>query len=199
MSSAFRVTESTISGLTLANLQTNLAHMQQIQEELSSGRRVNRASDSPTDAAAAMQYRATIKGAEQFSRNVYDGRAWLGVADNTITSMLPQVQRARDLLMQGMNASSSADARTALADEIHELRDSLIGTGNTTYLGRYVFAGTASTTAAGQPAKPAPAYLPDGTWNGNQQPVTRPISPGVDIAVNVSCTAVFGVPATGKA
>ena len=53
MSSAFRVTESTISGLTLANLQTNLAHMQRIQEELSSGRRVNRASDSPTDAVLA--------------------------------------------------------------------------------------------------------------------------------------------------
>src|SRR5436309_2606941 len=173
MSSAFRVTESTISGLTLANLQTNLARMQQIQEELSSGRRVTRASDSPTDAAAAMQYRATIKGAEQFSRNVDDGLAWLGVADNTITSMLPQVQRARDLLMQGMNASSGADARAALADEIKELRESLIQSGNTTYLGRYIFAGTASTTAPGQPATPAAAYLPDGTWNGNQTAIMR--------------------------
>src|SRR2546430_7484609 len=118
MSPAFRVTESTISSLSLANLQTNLNRMQQIQEELSSGRRVTRASDSPTDAAAAMQYRATIKGAEQFSRNVDDGLAWLGVADDNIKSMLPQVQRARDLLMQGMNASYREDARDALEDEI---------------------------------------------------------------------------------
>src|SRR5438105_5678025 len=198
MSSAFRVTESTISGLTLANLQTNLAHMQQIQEELSSGRRVNRASDSPTDAAAAMQYRATIKGAEQFSRNVDDGIAWLGVADNTITSMLPQIQRARDLLLQGMNAATGTDGRAALADEVHELRESLIGTANTSYLGRYIFGGTAVTTAPGQPAKPSPAYLTDGTWNGNQNSVVRTMGPGVDVGVNVSGTTVFGDPTTGK-
>ena len=141
MSSPFRVTESTISSLSLANLQTNLSRMQDIQEELSSGRRVNRASDSPTDAAAAMQYRATIKGAEQYSRNVDDSIAWLGVADNTITSMLPQVQRARDLLLQGMNASAGPDARAALADEVHQVREALIGSANTTYLGRYIFAG----------------------------------------------------------
>jgi len=198
MSSAFRVTESTISSLTLANLQTNLARMQQIQEQLSSGRRVSRASDSPTDAAASMQYRASIKGAEQFSRNVDDGLAWLGMADNTITSMLPQVQRAKDLLLQGMNASSGADARAALADEIKELRESLIQSGNTTYLGRYIFAGTASTTAPGQPATPAAAYLPDGTWNGNQTAIRRTMGPGVDVAINVSGLDVFGDPATGK-
>ena len=198
MSSAFRVTESTISSLTLANLQTNLARMQQIQEQLSSGRRVSRASDSPTDAAASMQYRASIKGAEQFSRNVDDGLAWLGMADNTITSMLPQVQRAKDLLLQGMNASSGADARAALADEIKELRESLIQSGNTTYLGRYIFAGTASTTAPGQPATPAAAYLPDGTWNGNQTAIMRTMGSGVDVAINVSGLDVFGDPATGK-
>ena len=197
MTTGFRVTESTIASLTLKNLQGNLSRMQQIQEQLSSGRRVNRASDSPTDAAAAMQYRATIRGAEQFSRNTDDGLAWLGVADNTITGMLPQVNRARDLLLQGMNAATSPDARNALADEVHEIRDSLLGQANTTYLGRYIFAGTANTTAPGQPAKPAPAYLPDGTWNGNQTDVVRTMGPGVDVAVNASGTEVFGDPATG--
>ena len=54
---SFRVTSSTLSHSVINGLQANLSRLQQTQEQLSSGRRINRMSDSPVDAAAAMRLR----------------------------------------------------------------------------------------------------------------------------------------------
>ena len=50
MSSPFRITQRSLTTTTMAGLQGNLARMQRLQEQLSSGKAVNRPSDSPSPA-----------------------------------------------------------------------------------------------------------------------------------------------------
>ncbi len=54
MSSMTRVTQATLTAASLAGLEDNLARVQQLQDQVSSGFRVNRPSDSPADAVNAM-------------------------------------------------------------------------------------------------------------------------------------------------
>ena len=180
-----RVTGNMIANRVLGNLQQNLARVGQLQEQMSSGKLLNRPSDSPTGTVSAMQLRTEMRGLDQYSRNADDGLSWLSTVDSTLTTALPQVTRVRDLTLQGMSAGtgSTPQAREALAAEVQAIRDSLIATSNTTYLGRPVFGGTTSG---------AVAFNPDGSYAGNENPVMRTIGEGEPIQVDANGVTVFG-------
>ncbi|MCW2613098.1 MAG: Flagellar hook-associated protein FlgL [Frankiales bacterium] len=180
---AFRVTQRSASSTMMQGLQANLGRMQKLQEQLSSGRRISRPSDAPVATAEAMQFRGELRRTEQYSRNAADGLAWLGTADAALTGGLELTRRAKELTLQGINATGNTQGRLALAAEIDSLRAGLLDIANTSYLDRPVFAGTAAV---------AVAYLPDGTSTGDGGSVTRSVAPGTTVGVNVAGTEVFG-------
>jgi flagellar hook-associated protein 3 FlgL len=138
-----RVTHRTIQDSTLANLQRNLTAMSGLQEQLSTGKRINRPSDDPTGAVSVLQVRADLRSSEQYSRNASDGLGWLGSVDTALQSTSSQLRRARDLTVQGLNDGALGQAsRKAIALELQGIKDAVLGLANTKYLGRSVFAGT---------------------------------------------------------
>lgn len=180
-----RSTERSISTRVLNNLQGNVNRMDDIQQRLSSGKQLSRPSDSPAGTTSALQLRGDIRVQEQYTRNTDDALGWLGTIDTALGSMGDQLIRARDMVLQGMSsgAGGSTTARDALAGEIENLRGSLIGLANTTYLGRPVFGGATSTPLA---------YESDGTYLGDDLPVERSIGDNTKLAVNVDGEKVFG-------
>ena len=177
---SLRVAQSSLSTSALAGLQANLARLQRTQEQLSSGRRVNRMSDSPVDGAAAMRLRAEQSANEQVGRNIADGLNTLGAADGTFTSMSAMLQRVRQLVVSGLNDTNSAGERESMATEIDQLKAGLIGLANTQYLGRPVFAGTQDVTAAFDTTT--------GQYLGNASPVQRSVSTDSSATVDVTVT-----------
>src|SRR5690348_12047390 len=138
-----RVTDGSITTRVLANLQRNIAHGARIQEKLSSGKQISRPSDSPTGTVSSMQLRGESRVNQQYSRNANDGLGWLDALDSTLTESMSQINRSRDLVIQGMNSGiATPRSREAMAIEVDNIRESLIGAANTTYLGRPVFGGT---------------------------------------------------------
>src|SRR5258705_10951476 len=97
MSLEFRVTQRSLSQTALGGLQGSLAKLGDLQQQMTTGKLINRPSDSPTGTIQAMQMRADIRAQEQYSRNAQDGLGWLGMTDSTLGEMTTQVQRARDL------------------------------------------------------------------------------------------------------
>lgn len=178
-----RVTQSTIAAASMAGLQDNLSRVQQLQEELSSGYRVSRPSDSPADAVSAMSYRADIRRTQQYQSNVNDGLSYLGTTDSTLQSMLTYVQRARNLVLQGANSNLSTQDRAALANEIDGIRSGLLSSANTQYLGKAIFGGT---SAAAQAYSPAGAYL------GDSGALSRTVAPGTSVQISLTGPQVFG-------
>lgn len=145
---SFRVAQSTLSRTTLAGLQANLSQLQRTQEQLSSGRRINRMSDSPVDGATAMRVRAEHAATEQVGRNIAHGLSTLGTADGAFTSMSALLQRVRQLVVSGLNDTNGPTERATISGEIDQLKDGLLALANTQYLGRPIFAGTQDVTAA---------------------------------------------------
>jgi flagellar hook-associated protein 3 FlgL len=184
MSSAFRITQKTVSRTVMDGLQNNMARMQKLQEQLSSGKQISRPSDSPVKTVEAMQFRSNIRRTEQYIRNAEDGMSMLATADSALTDSLNMTRRVRELTLGGMNDTMDSESRKALAAEIRTLRDGLIGVANTRYLDRPVFGGNTRSDVAFDPAT--------GAFLGDTQDVVRTIAPGTRVTVNVHGPDVFG-------
>jgi flagellar hook-associated protein 3 FlgL len=184
MSTSFRITQKSVTRTVMDGLQSNMARMQKLQEQLSSGKQLSRPSDSPVKTVESMQFRSGIRRTEQYVRNADDGLAMLATADNALTDSLNMTRRARDLTLTGLNDTIGKESRLAIAAEIRTLRDGLIGVANTRYLDRPVFGGNTRSEHAFDPTS--------GTYLGDTQEVVRTIAAGTRVAVNVPGPSAFG-------
>ncbi|MBT8228030.1 MAG: flagellar hook protein [Dactylosporangium sp.] len=181
---AIRVTERSIATSVLTNLQGNIRRISETQQQLSSGKLVSKASDSPGGAVAAMQVRSEMGRQQQHSRNADDGLGWLTVADSTLATVVGQVNRVRDLTLQAMNTGSyGPDAGEAIVLEVVDIRRSLIGLANATYLDRPVFGGTTTGPVA---------FAADGSYAGDAGSVIRAIADNTQVRVDVGGEETFG-------
>ncbi len=179
-----RVTESSIHTAVLQNLQRSISKGQKIQEQLSSGKTINRPSDSPTGTVTSMQLRGETRANEQYSRNADDGLGWLNTLQSSLDSSSTVVNQVRDLTVQALNAgSNNAQSNEAMATAVDQFKATLIGISNTKYLDRPVFGGT-STSAV--------AYHDDGTFAGNSTATTRTVGAGAKVRVDASGPEAFG-------
>lgn len=179
-----RVTQNMLTDRSVGSLQTGLSRLAKLQEQMSTGRVLNRPSDSPTDTTSAMRIRSSMADVKQYGRNANDGNGWLSQIDSALTGMNHQVLRARDLALQGANQGSMGPtAREALAAEVDQIRGGLIDSANTSYLGRPVFGGV---TAGPQ------AYDASGAFVGTSGAVNRTVSEGTTIRVDVDGPTAFG-------
>jgi flagellar hook-associated protein 3 FlgL len=190
-----RVTQQTVQRSTLANLQTNLSAMSDLQNRLSGNKRLTKPSDDPAGTASALALRSSLRQIEQHARNIDDGIGWLTTIDTALTTSVGLVGKARDLTVQGSNTGSlTPEAREALAQEIEGLRDNLMGQANASYLGRSVFAGTSNAetvvAAKGDPATYVPA--------GGSGTVERRVNADTTVRVDVAAADAFGTDAGGS-
>lgn len=184
-----RVTSTAGGQLMLANLQRTYRTLTQLQDQMSSGKAIRRPSDDPAKVISALDYRAQLRRSEQFERNATDARNWLESADTAMTTAQSYLQRARDLLLQGLNGAADLRTRDAVATEIEELRDGLLQLARTRYQDRPIFNGTSTYTAVYDAAY---RYLGDPTEAATGQAVARPVAPGVSLRVNTTAPEIFG-------
>jgi flagellar hook-associated protein 3 FlgL len=183
VSADFRITHASMARKVTDNLQRSLQRLEQLQEQISSNRQINRPSDSPVGTVSALRLRAELGRNEQISRNLDDATAWLATADDTLTAVVDQVNRVRDLAIQANNGALGQTERDAIAEEMTRIRDGLVDLANARYLDRSIFAGTASGLA----------YDATGTFIGQAASIERTIAPGVRVQINLNAEAVFGV------
>lgn len=104
--------------------QNNLSNSQDMlakaQERLSSGLRINSASDDAAGQAIANKMSAQIKGMDQASRNASDGISMVQTMEGGLDQVNDNLQRIRELAVQGANDTNTEDDRAAIATEISE-------------------------------------------------------------------------------
>lgn len=94
-------------------------------EQLSSGRRINSASDDAAGLAISKQMTALISGMEQAVRNANDGISLVQTAEGALGQMSDIVQRMRELAVQAATETNSAEDRGYLDTEFQQLRAEL--------------------------------------------------------------------------
>jgi len=175
-----RITQSTVTTSALRGLQANLGRVQTLQEQLSSGRRIARASDDPAGTAASMILRTAQAADEQYQRNSDHAKGRLTVTDSALTGLSDRVRAVRELMVASNNGALNPDGRAALAAQVDAIRSEVIDLYNTTYLERPVFGGSVAGTQAVDPSS--------GTYVGNDVPIEARISADAVIRIDVKGT-----------
>ena len=90
-------------------------------EKLSSGYRINRASDDAAGLQISEGLRSQIRGSDQANSNVQDGINLLNTTDGGLETITNNLQRIRELAVQGGNDTLATDQRSAIDKEIQQL------------------------------------------------------------------------------
>src|SRR6187401_152093 len=111
------------------NAQRNLNQSQNALatslQRMSSGMRINSAKDDSAGLAIAERMTAQIRGLNQAARNANDGISLSQTAEGALGEIGNNLQRIRELAVQSRNASNSVSDRTALNNEVQQLKDEI--------------------------------------------------------------------------
>jgi flagellin len=111
-------------------------------ERLSSGKRINKASDDAAGLAISQKMEAQVRGLRQASRNSLDGISLLQTAEGALNEVHAMLQRMRELAVQGANGIYEEDDLKAIANELKELTEQIDKIGKeTTFNGIYLLKG----------------------------------------------------------
>jgi flagellin len=93
---------------------------------LSSGTRINHASDDAAGLAISEKMRAQIRGLIQAERNIQDGISLIQTAEEGLANILsPPLQRMRELAVQAANYTLTAEDRFAIQNEIEQPKQAI--------------------------------------------------------------------------
>src|SRR3954462_1246897 len=101
-------------------------------ERLSSGYRINRASDDAAGLGISEKMRAQIRGLGQNQRNIQDGVSLVQTAEGALNTVHPMLQRVRELAVQFKNGSLSTSNQSAIQSEGFQLASEIERIGNST-------------------------------------------------------------------
>jgi flagellin len=105
-------------------LNSNAA-LEQSFERLSTGKRINSASDDAAGLAIGKDLESRVSGLNQAVRNVNDGVSMVQIAEGALDEVTTILQRMRDLAVQAANGSLSSTERTYLDTEHSKLATTL--------------------------------------------------------------------------
>ena len=112
-------------------------------ERLSTGSKINSASDDAAGLAMTQRMTAQIKGLNMAIKNSNDGIAMTKSIEGAIAEVSDMLQRMRELSIQAANGTNSASDRTYLQDEVNLLIQEITRvSANTRYNGSLILDGT---------------------------------------------------------
>jgi len=149
---------------TVANLQSRQNSLSNLQESLSSGKKVNTPSDDPTGAAQAERALNRLARIATDQRALENQRNSIAIAESTLGDITSALQDVRDLVASAGNGSFSNAERKTVADQITGLRQRMLDLSNTRDAnGQPLFAALGSALT---PFEGPSGTIPDYTFEG---------------------------------
>ena len=155
MDAAFSITEDAMSSI-LNNLSAMAAsrqlgitgsNLQNTIQQLTTGKRINTASDDPAGLAIANKLGSDIMIAGQAQRNANDGVSYLQVADGALDEVTNLLTRASQLAQQAQTGTISNSNRADLNAEFQNIVTTMINIGtNTNFNGQALFSTSGSSS-----------------------------------------------------
>jgi flagellar hook-associated protein 3 FlgL len=161
--------------------------IQNIQERVSTGRKILHASDDPVAAANLSVAKEQSKLITQFQRNVDTAETRLNMTDQTLQEAVNVLIRFSELGTMARNGALDGEGHMAIATEMKQLKEVLLGLANTTDSnGVGIFSGFNGVTTPFEMA-------PDGavTYVGNRGQSHVQISENMTLATNIDGGSAF--------
>jgi flagellin len=118
---SLRINNNTEALNTHRQLMATSDRLGKAMEKLSSGYRINHASDDAAGLGISEKMRGQIRGLAQAQRNIQDGVGLVQTAEGSLDEVHSMLQRVRELAVQYKNGSMSTTNQSAIQTEINQL------------------------------------------------------------------------------
>jgi flagellar hook-associated protein 3 FlgL len=127
--------------LLLGNLQGGQVSLLKVQQQLSTGQRLNRASDDPGASLNIEALKRQISINDNYSANLDFASGFLAQVDASLGSLNDLITQAQTIASSQVGAGSTADERAAQAEVVNALLAQALDLGNRRYQGQAIFGG----------------------------------------------------------
>ena len=137
-----RVTSQAQQANSLQNIFRITENLFKAQQEIATGKRINRPSDDPAGMRDALLLRTGVNQANQFIRNINNNRIFIQAGDTTLQSINLNLIRAKELAVSELGGASNAETRGFAASELDQIISQVFETANTKVKNQFIFSGT---------------------------------------------------------
>jgi flagellar hook-associated protein 3 FlgL len=192
---AMRVPSLMNNAQSLLDLQRIKQAYADTSQQLTTGQAAPNLGDDPSGTSLVLNYQASISLNTQYMGQADTATSQLQSSSTILSSLGTNLNRLLELGQEGLAGTATASSRTAIGSEVDSLRNDLISLGNTQASGKYLFAGTMTTT---KPFANAPGDYtttpptPDSvTYNGDSGIIKLDLGTTTSVATNIPGNTLF--------
>ncbi|MGD0498924.1 MAG: flagellin [Bryobacteraceae bacterium] len=138
------------SELFLVNVERIQDRIAEASRQVSSGKKIEVASDAPDSIEPLLQLRAEQQRNTQIQSNLGLAQTDADTADSTLANAIKLMDRAQTLATEGASDTLDASGRQALASEVQSLQQEMVSCSQTMVAGHYIFSGDLDTSPSYQ-------------------------------------------------
>jgi flagellar hook-associated protein 3 FlgL len=179
-------------------LLINTEAMTKLQEQVSTGSRINRISDDSTSAYQVLGLETKQKSLDTYIKIINETSDSLEMSSNVLQTIMSSLSNVRTQLTQVANGIYSEDARKRTSEGINDILEEMVTLANTKNAQRYVFGGS-DTNSAPYLAERTDGKITSVTYQGGLQNRNVEIAPGMKsssmlVGEDVFCSDERGTP-----
>ena len=181
-----RITSFMIYNQLSRALQKNMEDFAKLNNQLASGKRIDKPSDDIIGMMRALDYRLNINTTEQYQRNIEEANFHLQFTDKVLNSVSNSLLKLKELLSMGGN-NQTEENRSFYAKQAAEWRDFLLELSNSTLRDRYIFSGY-KTDQIAFTYNPSTYHY---DYNGDLGEIKIPFDTGATLPLNIQGSKAF--------
>jgi flagellar hook-associated protein 3 FlgL len=170
----------------LQQLNFDQLAIQRLQNQISTGRRIERPSYDAPAANRGQTLQRLLELKAQAQTNVQAGQSYLDATDAALSNVTTLLTEVRGLIVEASSDTSTDATRQVAAEEVSRAIEQLIAKANQNFRGRYLFAGTRSSE---EPFSQGPTGV---TYFGNEGSLDSFVDVDLPYSTNANGAAVFG-------
>lgn len=143
------------------------AELQNVQEEIASGRRLVRAEQDPVGAGQVVRLGSRLAEIASLQEGTRFGTSVLGAQDDALGEANSILTRAREIATQQNSGLLGPSERAAAREEVRGLLEAMTAIGNTEHAGRRIFGGLALDAPPPFADPDTPGWTPATAYSGS--------------------------------
>ncbi len=185
-----RITQTLMLQSHVRQISSAYAQLFDVQDQLSSGRRLQKPSDDPASIRPALDVRSGLRRLDAVGNNADMASSEFATAAGLLQNVTDILTRAKEIGIAGANGTANADDRASMAIEVDGLIQQLVTIANSRGTSGYLFGGS---------VKDAPPYAQVATnggdvvlYRGDQRTTSVDLGDALQVPLNVPGSQIFG-------
>jgi flagellar hook-associated protein 3 FlgL len=172
-------------------LQSHAKAMATLQEQVSTGSRINRPSDDSSAAYKVLGLNSQKRSLANYMSTIDEVSSILETATAIIQDMFSSASQTKVNLNQIISGTYDEAGRQRLADQVNDTLEQMVSLANTQHLSQYIFGGS-NTNTAPYAVQRTNGKIASVTYQGSSQQQNVEIAPGIQSSAYYAGRDLFG-------